>query len=192
MTHIEPKPEQDPWSGLREALRRAASALAAEGRPFALAGSYALWVHGAPEPLHDVDLVVEESDADAVAETLTRAGFTVERPLESWLLKAYWDGALVDVLHRVNGVPVDAALIEASPSYDVLAIPMRVLEPTTALTQKLLALNEHHCDFEPLLPRLRAVREQVDWPKLRDATKDNDFAAALLFLADRMGIAPTA
>ena len=43
-----------------EALKRSASALKADGVPFALAGSYALWVHGAPESTHDVDLVVPE------------------------------------------------------------------------------------------------------------------------------------
>src|SRR5690349_5269737 len=43
---------------LRIALKRSASALKADGVPFALAGSYALWVHGAPESVHDVELVV--------------------------------------------------------------------------------------------------------------------------------------
>ncbi|WP_407689077.1 hypothetical protein [Mycobacterium sp. HUMS_1102779] len=35
---------------LREALRAAASALKAGGPRFALAGGYALWAYGAPEP----------------------------------------------------------------------------------------------------------------------------------------------
>ena len=40
---------------LRDVLRRAASALKAHGPEFALAGGYALWAYGAPEPVHDVD-----------------------------------------------------------------------------------------------------------------------------------------
>ena len=44
---------------LRDALKRAASALKAQGPEFALAGSYAIWVHGGPEPVHDVDFVVD-------------------------------------------------------------------------------------------------------------------------------------
>jgi len=53
---------------LREALRGAVSALKENGPRFTLAGSYALWAYGAPEPSHDVDLVVAEADvADAVA-----------------------------------------------------------------------------------------------------------------------------
>jgi hypothetical protein len=182
-------PENDePAAALRVALRRAASALKADGPRFALGGSYALWVHGAPEPVHDVDLVVAESDVEAAAATLSRAGFVVERPVEDWLFKAYLDGALVDILHRVNGETVDAALIDGAEVHDVLAIAMPVLSPTCVLTQKLLSLNEHHCDLEPLLPRLRAVREQVDCPRLRRDVAVNDFAAAVLFLADRLGI----
>lgn len=73
---------------LREALRRAASALKADGPPFALAGSYALWVHGGPEPSHDVDFVVAEEDVEAAAMTLSKAGFDIRRPPEEWLFKA--------------------------------------------------------------------------------------------------------
>jgi Nucleotidyl transferase of unknown function (DUF2204) len=173
---------------LREALRRAASALAAHGPEFALAGSYALWVHGAPEPVHDVDFVVAEPDADAAAATLSAAGFDIERTPEDWLFKASTDTAVVDVLHRVNGVPVDADLIHSAHSTDVLAIRMPVLAPTQVVIQKLRALNEHHCDFAPLLSAVRAVREQVDWQRVQKSTADNDFAAAFLLLVDRLGI----
>ena len=177
-----------PVDGLREALRRAASALKANGPRFALGGSYALWVHGAPEPVHDVDLVVAESDVELAVATLADAGFTIERPVEDWLFKAYLEGALVDVLHRHNGVRVDAAMLDAAEVHDVLAIAMPVLPPMYVVTQKLLSLNEHHCDFQPLLPAFRAVRERIDWPRLRETTADNDFAVAFLVLADRLGI----
>lgn len=181
-------PVPDPWVGLRAALRNAASALKASDVGFALGGSYALWVHGAPEPLHDVDLVVAEPDIEMAASALADAGLTVERPVEDWLCKAFLDGAMVDILHRVNGVPVDRELIESAPVFDVLAIPMPVLTPTVVLTQKLLSLNEHHCDLAPLLPAVRAVRERVDWARLRAGTADNDFAAAFLVLVERLGI----
>src|SRR3954466_573285 len=97
----EPRPQRLP-SG----LKRAASALKADGPPFALGGSYALWVHGAPEPEHDVDIVVAEDDAERAAQVLAAAGFEIERPAEDWLFKARMDDALVDVLHRLNMVPV--------------------------------------------------------------------------------------
>jgi hypothetical protein len=94
----------------------------------------------------------------------------------------------VDVLYRINGLPVDAGLICSGETRDVLAIRMPVLSPTQVVTEKLCSLNEHHCDFAPLLPAVRAVREQVDWEQVRMGTADNDFAAALLLLVDRLGI----
>ena len=177
---------------LRDALKRAASALKAHGPEFALAGSYALWVYGAPEPVHDVDFVVAEPDTEAAALTLEKAGFRIERTPEDWLFKACIgtdvDAVVVDVLHQLNGKPIDAQAIAAADELDVLAIRMRVLPPTQVVTEKLLSLNEHHCDFAALLPAVRAVREQVDWAQVRAGTVDNPFAAAFLSLTDRLGI----
>lgn len=177
---------------LREALRRAASALKAHGPQFALAGSYALWVHGGPEPVHDVDFAIADSDVDAATVTLDAAGFTITRPPEDWLFKANLDDVFVDVLHAINGVPVDAALIENGESHEVLAIRMQVLSPTVVLTQKLCALHEHSCDFTKLLPAARAVRERVDWDRVRAETAENDFAVAFFALIDRLGITASA
>lgn len=173
---------------LRAALRTAASALKEHGPRFALAGSYALWVAGGPEPVHDVDFVVAEADIEAAAATLCKAGFRIERPPEDWLFKAHAGPALVDVLHRVNGDPVTAQTLARAEQHDVVAIRMPVLPVTFVLAQKLRALNEHYCDFTRLLPAVRAVRERVDWSELRTMTADNDFAVAFLVLADRLGL----
>jgi hypothetical protein len=174
---------------LRDALRRAASALKTTGPEFALAGSYALWVHGGPEPVHDVDFVVAEADTEAAASALQEAGFQVERPPEDWLFKVcVADEFVIDILHRLNGVPVDKETIRAAEVHEVLAIAMPVLSPTHVVTEKLCSLNEHHCDFTSLLPGVRAVREKVDWQRVRADTEHNDFAVAFLVLADRLGI----
>ncbi|MCG5431911.1 nucleotidyltransferase [Mycobacterium sp. MYCO198283] len=176
---------------LRDALKRAASALKAHGPEFALAGSYALWAHGGPEPVHDVDLVVAESDADTAADTLAAAGFRIDRTPEDWLLKACasdGDEVVVDVLHRLNGVPVRVEDIREAQELEVLAIRMPVLSATQVVTEKLKSLNEHHCDFAMLLPGVRAVREQVDWDAVRRDTAGNDFAVAFLVLTDRLRI----
>ena len=143
---------------LREALRRAASALK-ENRPrVALAGSYALWAYGAPEPSHDVDLVVAESDVAIAAATLRDAGLTIENPPEDWLFKARMGETFVDVLHRLNGEPVDQTTLDSAERRDVLAIAMPVLPPTMVLIQK--------------LPQ----------------TAENDYAVAILVLADRLRV----
>ncbi|MDT4914902.1 MAG: hypothetical protein QOC66_4030 [Pseudonocardiales bacterium] len=173
---------------LRNTLKVAASALKQQGPQFALGGSYALWAHGAPEPVHDVDLVVTEDEADQAAATLREAGFEIERTPEDWLFKAHADGAFVDVLHRLNGAPVGAETLSAADELEVLGIRIPVLRPTDVITTKLRSLSEHYCDFGALLPTIRAVREQLDWNRIRRDTADHDFAAAFLFLSDRLGI----
>ena len=67
---------------------------------------------------------------------------------------------------------------------------MPVLAATELLVHKLAALDEHWCDFAMLLPVARALREQVDWERVRTEAADNDFAVAFLFLAERLGIVP--
>jgi hypothetical protein len=173
---------------LRAALRAAASALRECGPDFALGGSYALWVHGGPEPVHDVDLVVAEVDVEAAASALAKSGFVIERPPEDWLFKATQDDAVVDVLHRLNGTPVTATMLSTAETHSVLAIHMPVLPPTVVVSVKLRSLNEHHCDFAALLPGVRAVREQVDWEEVRTAVADNAFAVAFLTLLERLDV----
>jgi Nucleotidyl transferase of unknown function (DUF2204) len=177
-----------PDERLRTALKAAASALKENGPRFALAGSYALWVFGAPEPTHDVDFVVAEADTEAAATTLAKAGFAIERTPEDWLFKARTDDVTVDLLHRLNGVPVVTETLDRAEEHDVLAIRMPVLTPTYVLIQKLRALGEHYCDFASLLPAVRAVRERIDWDDVRAETGDSHFAAAFLVLADRLEI----
>jgi hypothetical protein len=173
---------------LREALRNAASALKEHGPRFALAGSYALWAYGAPEPSHDVDIVIEEADVRAAAATLGKAGFRIEHPPEDWLFKAVAGDVVVDVLCRVNGVQIAAADLDRAESRVVLAISMPVLPATAVVIQKLRVLDEHRCDFAALLPAVRAIREQLDWDDIESRTANNDFAAAFLVLAARLGL----
>ncbi|BBX39684.1 nucleotidyltransferase [Mycobacterium simiae] len=181
-------PPRECSAQLRAALRAAASALKENGPRFALAGSYALWAYGAPEPSHDVDLIVTESDVTQAADTLRHAGFAIEHPPEDWLFKARSDDALVDVLHRLNGERVEPATLDCAEPRDVLAIEMPVLPPTMVVVQKLRSLNEHHCDFAKLLPAVRAIREHLDWDRIRRQTADNDYAFAFLVLAERLSL----
>jgi hypothetical protein len=183
---------------LRTALKRSASALKADSVPFALGGGYALWVAGGPEPRHDVDLVVAEPDIETAANSLTAAGLRIERPPEDWLFKAYCDEnestgpgeepALVDVLHRLGGVPVTHSLLDTAHEHEVLGVRIPVLPATPIMIAKLQSLSEHYCDFGALLPVVRAVREQLDWAEIRKATQHNPFAEAFLLLIERLGI----
>jgi hypothetical protein len=173
------------------------SALKADGIPFALGGGYALWVHGGPEPSHDVDLVVAETDVEMAANSMAAAPLRIERPPEDWLFKAYLDDdaaeareepALVDVLHRLAGIPVTKELLNTSNEYEVLGIRIPVLPPTPIMIAKLQSFSEHYCDFEQPLLVARAIREQLDWAEIREASQDHPFAEAFLFLLERLGV----
>lgn len=79
-------------------------------------------------------------------------------------------------------------MLARASSMEVAAISMPVLPIDEVLASKLLALNEHCCDFEKLIAVARAVREQVDWDRLRDATAGAPFAQAFFTLVTALGI----
>jgi Uncharacterised nucleotidyltransferase len=172
----------------QEALKRVAVGLKQSGLRFALAGGYAAWARGAPEPSHDVDFVVRRDDAEQAYAVLEDAGLTVEQPPEDWLFKVFTDGTMVDIAYRLNSSPVDATVLDRAEEVEVLSIAMPVLSSTDILTSKLNALDEHYCDYSKLLPVARALREQVNWDRVRADTTENDFAVTGLFLLDRLGI----
>jgi hypothetical protein len=174
------------------ALKRAAAALRDADVPFALGGGLACWAHGAPISDHDVDIMVRPADAERALTVLAQAGLRPGRPPEDWLLKAYDGNVLVDIIFRPNGDPVDDAMLARARPMDVAALTMPVLPLEEVLASKLLALNEHCCDFEKLIAIARAVREQVDWDQLRVATAASPFAQAYFTLATALGIVPPA
>ncbi len=138
--------------------------------------------------MHDVDFVVTRDDAEQAFAVLENAGLRVEQPPEDWLFKVYTDGTMVDIAYRQNSSPVDTTMLDRAAEMEVLSIEMPVLSATDVLTSKLNALDEHYCDYSKLLPVARALREQVDWDRVRADTTENDFAVTGLFLLDRLGI----
>jgi hypothetical protein len=183
MTDVDPSDLE----ALREGLKRVAVALKESGHRFALAGGYAAWVHGSPEPLHDVDFLVRQEDAAAVVEDLVGRGLDVVQPAEDWLFKVQVDGAVVDVLHRALGGSVEQ-MLEAAEEASVLSVRMPVVSATDVTSEKLLALDEHYCDLAAVLPTMRALREQVDWAQVRRRTEGQPFAEAVLYLLERLEI----
>jgi Uncharacterised nucleotidyltransferase len=175
-------------ANLREALKRVAVALKQTGVPFALMGGYAVWARGGPEPDHDVDFLIAQEDAAKVADLLTDKGLRVEMPPEDWLFKVYTDGSVVDIIFRDAGQAAQRSVVEDADELEVLSVNMPVLSATELLIQKMCAMSEHYCDFAVMLPVARSLREQVDWSRVARETADNDFAAALLFLLDRLDI----
>ena len=172
----------------RTALVRVAAELKRADVPFALAGGYAAWVHGAPEPVHDVDFDLRAQDADRVREHFREAGYEVLAPPEDWLFKVLSDGVEVDLLHRGGGVLVDDALLARAVWTEVLSVEMPVITATDVVVHKLCAFDEHTLDFAPALRVVRSIREAVDWGEVRERVRDRPFAQAFVHLLELLGV----
>jgi hypothetical protein len=179
----------DEFREIEATLKKAAAALRDAEIPFALGGSLAAWARGGPESCNDLDVMVREQDAERALEALAQAGMRPERPPEGWLLKA-WDGdVLVDVIHHMLGTTISDEVLEGADEMNVFSITMRVLALEDVISSKLLALNDHHLDYEPVLAIARAVREQVDWREVRARTGRSPYARAFFSLLGELGLA---
>jgi hypothetical protein len=183
-------PDRAPNPRLLAVLKKAVGVLGRAGIPYALAGSMATWSLGGPPSQHDVDVVLLEADAERALEALEAAGFQSEYPPEHWLVKAYHDDVLVDLIWEPMGLPITEEVLGAARIVNVDGMPLPVLAPTDVLTSKLLALNEGHLDFEGLLAMVRGVREQVDWPELRRRVESQPLARSFLYMACELGLTP--
>jgi hypothetical protein len=175
-----------------ETLKRTAVVLKQAGLPFALAGSFAVYARGGPCPEHDVDFVVLPDDAEKALALLVDHGFTPEHPPEDWLVKAYDSDRLVDLIFRAAGRPVTRELLDRAEVLEVNSVAMPVMDATDLMSSLLNAMSHHHCDFGAVLPKARAMREQVDWERVRAETAESDFAYAFLVLAERLDLIPPA
>ena len=171
-----------------DVLKRVAQILREADIEFALGGGLSAWVHGGPPTENDVDILIREVDADAVLAALEAAGLETARPPEGWLVKAWSDGVLVDLMYEPAGIVVDAEYLERCEVRNVAAVRMRVIAVEDLLVGKLLALTEHHLDYAPILEHARALREQVDWGQVEERTQHSPFARAFLSMLDELGI----
>jgi hypothetical protein len=173
---------------LRESLKRVASTLKAANLYFALAGSYAVWARGGPEPQHDVDFVLTPEDIPRAIDALERAGFRVVQPPEDWLVKVYDGDLLIDLIHHPVGRPVIRQELEDADFFEVAAIRMPVLGATDMMIMKLLSFGEKYCDYTLALPMARALREQIDWERVQKETLESPYATAFLTLIEQLHI----
>jgi hypothetical protein len=171
-----------------DVLKRVAQILRDADIDFALGGGLSAWVRGGPPTEHDVDILIRESDAERALDILGAAGFETDHPPEGWLVKAWDDGVLVDLMFEPSGVTVDDGFLEQCEVHSVAAVPMRVMPLEDLIVGKLLALTEHHLDFAPILEHARALREQVDWAHVASRTQHSPFARAFLFMIADLGI----
>ncbi|MFD0547082.1 nucleotidyltransferase family protein [Streptomyces mexicanus] len=172
-----------------EAAKQVGTLLKRKGHAFALAGSVAAYAHGGSENLqHDVDFCVRREDSEAVAETLREGGLTVYEPPEDWLIKAKCFGQDVDIIFELAHQPVGLEMLSRAEELSVESVRMPVLAPTDLLWGLIAAFSEHHCDFGAVLPIARALREKVDWERVRRACGDEPMPAAFFFLLERLDV----
>lgn len=174
------------------ALKKAAAALRDADIPFAVGGGFAAWARSGPATDHDVDLFLRRADADRALEVLEAAGMKPERPPEGWLLKAWDDDVLVDLIFAPAGTEVDDDLLARAEVRNVDAMPLPVAAPEDVLVTKLLALSEHNLAYEGPLEVARSLREQLDWHNVAARTASSPYARAFLYLARELGVAPPA
>jgi predicted nucleotidyltransferase len=184
--------EQDQdFERLLEAMKRAAGVLREANVPFLLGGGLACWARGAPKTEHDVDFMVKPDDAERALGAFEQAGMRTERPPEGWLLKAYDDDVLVDLIFDPQGGPVDDAMFERAEDLEVYATRLKVAALEDVLVQKLLALTEQLPDYSSVLELARSLREQVDWDDVRARTQESPFAKGYFTLLDELEIVPS-
>jgi predicted nucleotidyltransferase len=175
---------------LVDAMKKAAAALRDAGIPFAVGGGIAIWARGGPRTGHDVDLFVRPEDAERGLQVLDEAGFRTERPPEGWLFKAYDGDVLVDLIFEPANGPVDDGVLKRANEVEVMAMQVPLVSLEDVLVQKLYALSEQEPDFTDELEIARALREQIDWKKVRKRTGDSPFAKAFFTLVEELGVVP--
>lgn len=174
---------------LLQTITRVVNTLRHNGIRFAIGGGCAAYARGGPPSEHDVDVFLRESDVAAARTALVEAGMVPMDPPEDWLTKVYDGDLLVDLIFSPNGRPVDDELLDRAETMRIGPAVAPVVTGTDLLVDKVLVLGPHRCDFTPLLPIARELREQVDWAEVAERTAESPYARAFLNLVRELGVA---
>lgn len=172
---------------LTASLKRCAAWLRDAGVDFVLAGSLAAWARGGPPVSGDIDFLVRPEQAEAARDALAAHGLRIEQPPEGWLVKAWDEEVLVDLIYQPAGLELEETFQRADV-ISVLSVDMPVMAVDDILVNKLLSFEEHYIDFVGLLPFARALREQADWAAVRRRTERSAIAVGFFAMAEALGI----
>lgn len=147
-------------------LLKAVQALEQAGIPHALMGGLAAARVGRERSAKDIDLFVAPEQADPALDALAAAGFRTERTNPSWLYKAFWGDALVDLIFESSGgIFFDEDVRSHCRPVEVAGQAIQTLAAEDILVIKALANAEHR-------PRhwhdglAVASRAELDWAYL--------------------------
>ncbi len=178
----------DEFGHLIDAMKAAAAALRDAEVPHLLGGGLAAWARGGPPTEHDVDFFVRREDAERALTALVEAGMRPERPPEGWLLKAWYEDTLVDLIFDPAGGPITDEHFERAERLEVMAQPLDVASLDDVMITKILSITEMQPDFASVLELARSLREQIDWEFVRERTAGSPFARSFFTLIEELGI----
>jgi len=181
--------ESQELDALIDALKLAVATLRERHIQFVLGGSVAAWARGGPEPKNDLDLMVRPPDADAALAALADAGMRPERPPEEWLFKAWHGSVMVDLIFEPSGLEIADEVFERADAIPVMAVATPVMALEDVLVTMLCSIDEHTLDYSRLVAIARALREQIDWGRLRARTATSPYTPAFFTLVESLGIA---
>ena len=120
--------EADDDTTFRAVLSDVVEALEEEGVPYLAIGGLATATYGRPRPTKDIDVFVKPEDAERSMKALEAAGFSTEVPKEDWLLKAYKDDVLVDVIFRIhNSIYLDDEMVARAKRHHLKGTALKVV-----------------------------------------------------------------
>jgi len=181
-------PHENDFEQIEATLKRSIAAFRDAEVPALLGGSLAIWARGGPETRHDLDFMVKPEDAERALDALEDVGMRPERPPEDWLVKAWNEDTMVDVIFHPAGLEMNDEVLDRAETIAVLAIDTPVMALEDVLVTKLMALSEHALDYTSLLGIARACREQIDWDSLRQRTRSSPYALAFFTLVEGLGL----
>ncbi len=173
---------------MAEATKNSIAALENEGIDYLLGGGMGCWALGGPPSTNDVDLFIREADADRALAAMEAAGLRTETPPEQWLVKAWFDDILVDLIFGPAGLEMTDEVFARGETHGLYGMDVRVMSLDDILVTKLMALDEHSLDLTQLLLISRALREQIDWDSVQERTSKHPYARPFFALAEALDL----
>jgi hypothetical protein len=126
-----------------EVLAETVDALEAATIPYALIGGIASSGLGRPRWTHDIDVFVKPQDAERALDSLAARGFRTEKTDPRWLLKAFKQDVMVDIIFRsTGGFHLDEEMLQRSVRGEFLGHSVRFIPPEDLLIMKAVVHDE--------------------------------------------------